>query len=171
MPRQTPPLFCTFARKFLKMKQYFFILFSCIAIISCDAIDKKNTSTSSTKGVSSITSAVNASEDATNVATIQWLDSTFQDLGKVQQGQVVEITWRFKNTSDKPLIIKNVSASCGCTVAEKPDEPVGPGSEGIIKAKFDSNNREGEQRKDVFVTANTEKPDQALSFRVEVLKK
>jgi hypothetical protein len=146
------------------------VAFFIITLAACNQNDNTKSS-AATKGLNSITKAVGTAEEATSVASIEWLDPTFQDLGKVQEGQVVEITWRFKNTSDKPLIIQNTSATCGCTVAEKPEEPVAPGKEGVIRAKFDSNNREGEQRKEVFVTANTSKPDQTLSFRVDVTKK
>lgn len=110
--------------------------------------------------------------DSANFTTVQWLDSIHQDLGKIQEGGVLEVSWRFKNTGDKPLIISNASASCGCTVAEKPEAPITPGGEGLIKAKFDSKGRTGMQRKDVFVIANTTgNKDHQLSFSVDVQKK
>jgi hypothetical protein len=67
-------------------------------------------------------------------------------------------------------VIANVSASCGCTVPEKPEKPFAPGEEGVIKAKFDSKGRpRGETRKEVFVTANTSPENLTpLSFRVEI---
>jgi len=111
-----------------------------------------------------------AARDSANFTSIQWLDSTYKDLGKIKEGQIVEVSYRFKNTGDKNLVIANVSASCGCTVPEKPEKPFAPGEEGMIKAKFDSKGRgKGETRKEVFVTANT-KPENLtqLSFRVEI---
>ena len=111
-----------------------------------------------------------AAKDSANFTTIEWLDSTVKDLGKIKEGQVVEVSYRFKNTGDKPLIIAVVTASCGCTVPEKPEKPIAPGQEDVIKAKFDSKGRpKGEARKDVFVTANT-KPESSmqLSFKVEI---
>jgi hypothetical protein len=88
----------------------------------------------------------------------------------VKEGQVVEVSYRFKNTGDKNLIIQNVSASCGCTVPEKPEKPFAPGEEGTVRAKFDSKGRpHGEARKEVYVNANT-KPEQqhVLTFKVEI---
>jgi hypothetical protein len=111
-----------------------------------------------------------AARDTANFTTIEWLDSTVKDLGKIKEGQVVEVSYRFKNTGDKPLIVAGVSASCGCTVPEKPGKPIAPGQEDVIKAKFDSKGRpKGEARKEVFVTANT-KPQSSmqLSFKVEI---
>lgn len=101
--------------------------------------------------------------------SILWLDSTYLDLGKVKEGTVVEVAFRFKNAGPKPLVITNVTASCGCTIPEKPEAPYGPGEEGIIKAKFDSKNQHaGEHRKHVTVTSNTYPAVHDLNFRVEV---
>jgi hypothetical protein len=113
---------------------------------------------------------LNAALDSTNFTQVQWIDSVHQQLGDVKEGSVVEVSWRFKNAGTKPLIISNVNASCGCTVAEKPEEPILPGGEGVIKAKFDSKERMGMQRKDVYVLSNTGKEPQQLSFAVTVNK-
>jgi uncharacterized protein YxeA len=112
-------------------------------------------------------------KDSANFTTMQWPDSTFQDLGKVEEGQVVEVAFRFKNTGDKPLIIASVSVGCGCTtITERPKEPLRPGQEGVIKAKFDSKNLPGERLKEIYVGANTKKStSHILIFRVEVVKK
>ena len=119
-----------------------------------------------------VAGAGNALKDSANFTTIQWLDSIHRDLGKVTEGDLVEVTYRFKNTGTKPLIIISVSASCGCTIPETPQEPFAPGAEGLIKAKFNSKGRIGPNHKEVYVTANT-KPDnsQQLEFTIEVEKK
>jgi hypothetical protein len=109
------------------------------------------------------------SKDPSITTSIQWLDSTFLDLGDVNDGKKVEVSFRFKNTGDKPLVISNVSASCGCTVPEKPERPFAPGEEGVIKANFDSKGRHGENIKHVTVTANTSPAtSHELGFRVRV---
>lgn len=41
--------------------------------------------------------------------------------------------FRFTNTGDKPLLIKNVITSCGCTSAEWSKEAYQPGEEGVIR--------------------------------------
>lgn len=106
--------------------------------------------------------------------TIEWLDPVTQELGKAQEGQVLEISWRFKNTGDAPLIVSDVKAGCGCTVAEKPQQPVAPGEEGIIKAKFDTKGQLYTQHKNVYVRANntnkTGGGEDVLGFKVEVEK-
>ena len=108
--------------------------------------------------------------DSGNFTTIAWLDSTSIKLGKVKKGEVVEVAFRFKNTGDKPLVISNVTAGCGCTVPEKPEAAYAPGSEGVIKAKFDSKNQVPMlHTKPVTVEANTT-PSKThhLNFTVEI---
>lgn len=93
------------------------------------------------------------------------------ELGTVKEGKVVEVTYKFKNTGSKPLVIASVSASCGCTVPEKPEQPIMPGEEGMIKATFDSKDRVGTANKSVYVTANTSpSTSHELKFHVEVIK-
>jgi hypothetical protein len=52
-------------------------------------------------------------------------------------------------------VIADVTASCGCTVPEKPEKAFSPGEEGVIKARFDSRDKKGEVRKMVYVSSNT----------------
>lgn len=113
---------------------------------------------------------LNAVADTANFTSIQWLDSTYRDLGKVKQGQVAEVSWRLKNAGDKPLVISKVAPSCGCTVAEEPKEPIMPGGESVIKGKFNSSGQHaGEHRKQLAVIANTKTTTQhLLIFRAEV---
>jgi hypothetical protein len=109
--------------------------------------------------------------DTKDSTTIAWIDSVHQNLGKINKGQVAEITWRFKNTGDKPLIVSNVVAGCGCTVADKPEEPIPPGGEGIIKASFDSQAQSpNNYTKTVSVFANIKNaPEHILQFSTEVV--
>lgn len=140
------------------------IIICTAGLFACQTADEK------TSAVLTQEQKDQAAKDSANFTTMEWLDSTVKDLGQIKEGQVVEVSYRFKNTGDKPLIIAGVSASCGCTVPEKPEKPIAPGQEDVIKAKFDSKGRpKGENRKDVFVTANT-KPQSStqLSFKVVI---
>lgn len=104
------------------------------------------------------------------VTTIQWVDSV-KNIGKVSEGEKVEIAFKFINTGSHPLVINNVVASCGCTIAEKPEAPVAPGKEGYIKASFDSKGRIGSNHKTLTVYANTAEATYPLVFDVEVMAK
>src|SRR5215203_4384371 len=105
------------------MKYLFFILVAG-AFIVCNSADKPAANVSKDKNDSVVKKAM---EDTASYTSIEWLDSIRISLGKITEGQVVEVTWRFKNTGNKPLVIQNVTASCGCTIAEKPEQPVAPG--------------------------------------------
>lgn len=107
--------------------------------------------------------------DSANFTTIQWLDSV-KNLGTIQEGQILKISFRFKNTGTKPLILENVQPGCGCTLAEYPKEPIASGKEAEIVASFDSKGREGEQHKSINVTANTAERNYTLRFDVIVKK-
>ncbi len=148
--------------------KYLFVFLAGSLLWACNS---NEASTSTTSDASNATATEANVAGADNLTTIQWLDSTHQNLGKIKEGQVVEISWRFKNTGTKPLIITNVSASCGCTVPAKPERPIAPGGEEIIKAQFDSKDRVGPQHKDVYVEANTSGSNSTqLSFALEVVK-
>ena len=145
------------------------ILVISTALYACNSADTK---VDAANGDTTTTTAVNPMEDSANYTAIQWIDSTFRDLGNIKAGQVVEVSWRLKNAGNKPLVIQNVLPGCGCTVAEKPEAPIMPGEEGVIKGKFDSNGQaDGEHRKYITVLANTQdKTNHQLEFRVSITK-
>ncbi|HET9745104.1 MAG TPA: DUF1573 domain-containing protein [Chitinophagaceae bacterium] len=171
------------------MKRIFFVLLSGIAIMSCTEADNKSEDNSNNAAATNSGVTVSQSGDpnqanqpnTTNVATpqvdkatlttIEWLDGTNRDFGKITEGKKLDVVFRFKNTGDKPLIISDVTAGCGCTVPEKPSKPYAPGETGEIKAAFDSNGKPGAQSKNVNVFANTEPQMTTLLFRVEVKAK
>lgn len=106
--------------------------------------------------------------NAKQTTNIQWLDSA-RDFGKITQGQKLAVSFRFKNTGDKPLVIESVKPACGCTVADYPKEPIAPGGEGEITGAFDSEGREGANHKEITVTTNTAEHTHVLTFDVTVV--
>ena len=109
----------------------------------------------------------NIKEDSLHSTSVMIIDSAY-DFGTKTEGETVEFSYRFKNSGDYPLVVNNVSASCGCTVPEKPEEPVQPGETGYIKVKFNSEGRKGEVHKTVTVqsNANPEFPQLVLKGHV-----
>lgn len=143
------------------MKNFILILALVSVAAACDQ-------TAEYKAEPAAAGTITASE-AKKQTTIQWLDST-KHLGKITEGEKIEIAFRFINTGSEPLVIENVVPTCGCTVAEKP-APVMPGKEGYIKAVFDSQGRSGTQHKSLTVYANTEATIYPLTFDVDVIAK
>lgn len=95
-------------------------------------------------------------------------EQTDHDFGVIKEGDVVEYTYRFKNTGEAPLIIQNAQPSCGCTVPEWSKDPIPVGGEGFIKAKFDSKGKPNMQNKSITVTANTWPKTNQLKFKAMV---
>ena len=153
------------------MKSIFILVFAAVAVVSCTNNDSATTSSISKEDSIKRQQALDAVNDSTKYTSIEWIDSVHQDLGKVTEGDQVEISWRFRNSGDKPLIIADARGGCGCTIADKPKEPIAPGGEGKIKAVFNTNNQVGTPRKDVYVMANIPKGSQVLTFSAEVAKK
>jgi Protein of unknown function (DUF1573) len=91
-----------------------------------------------------------AMKDTTSVHVI---DSVY-DFGKVTEGEKVAYFFRFVNTGKKLLVIEKASASCGCTIAEKPEAPVFPGDTSFIKVVFNSFGKAGHNEKRITVLSN-----------------
>jgi hypothetical protein len=126
------------------VKKYISILLVSVAIISCNVRHKDKIADDIE------TQKALALKDST---TVQIIDSAY-NFGKVTDGEKVEYSYRFKNTGNKPLIVVTATASCGCTVPQKPEKPILPGETGFIKIVFDSKGRVGEAHKTITVTSN-----------------
>jgi hypothetical protein len=144
------------------MRNFLIIIVAGISFAACQTSDSKSKLTDEQKR--------SALKDSSNYTTIQWLDSTYRDFGKVKEGEILPVAFHFKNTGEHSLVISEVRPGCGCTDPEKPEEPIAPGKEGVIKAKFNSKGQHiGENRKYITVTANTKpSPTTELTFRAEV---
>ena len=127
------------------MKKYWVFIISLIVLFSCDVRRKDKISDDGAQLTES------ALKDSTEV---QLIDSVF-NFGIINEGDKVERSFKFRNTGKNALVISNATASCGCTVPEKPEQPVKPGETGIIKVVFNSQGKEGHQEKTITVTANT----------------
>ena len=110
------------------------------------------------------------SEAVKDSTTVQIIDSLY-NFGTIAEGEKVAYSFRFKNSGKKPLIIVNATASCGCTVPEKPEEPVMPGETGFIKVVFDSKGKPGHILKSITVTSNAYPPFNDLMLEGDVTKK
>lgn len=78
------------------------------------------------------------------------------DAGEVVKGELIRAKFVVKNTGKYPLVIADVTASCSCTVADFPDDPIKPGATGVIVATIDTDKTpKGKVNKSVNVTANT----------------
>ena len=111
-----------------------------------------------------ISLAVNAQG---KVAKIEFKTDTI-DYGTIEKGSNGVRVFEFTNTGDAPLIISQVTSSCGCTIPKKPDAPIMPGKTGEIEVKYDTN-RVNPIRKTVTVISNAETPTVALKIKGDVV--
>ena len=94
-------------------------------------------------------------------------DKQIYECGVVLWKHPVTATFKVKNDGDKPLVISNVTTSCGCTVADWTKTPIAPGQSGVITSTFDSKAL-GHFQKSVGVYSNASSRPVYLSLRGEV---
>ena len=139
------------------MKQHFILalLFASCLLAACHSGSREGGL--STELVNNPKSASHASDKA----PVLTFDKTEHDFGTLLQGEVVTYSFHFTNTGNAPLLISDVSTSCGCTVGDFPREPIAPGKDGNIKATYDSKGHHGFQTRSLTVVSNTN-PNQTV---------
>lgn len=91
------------------------------------------------------------------------------DFGKIKEEKgPVTVNFEFTNTGSKPLIIKQVHASCGCTSPNWSKAPVLPGKKGFVSVTYNPKNRPGPFSKTATVTSNAATPTKVLTIRGNV---
>ena len=136
----------------------YLLILSISALLLFSACNGKNGEGKlSTDLVTNPKSASNASEKQPVIT----FDKTEHDFGTLLQGEVVTYSFHFTNTGNAPLLISNVNTSCGCTVADFSREPINPGTDGHIKASYDSKGHHGFQTRTLTVVSNTN-PNQTI---------
>ena len=60
------------------------------------------------------------------------------DFGKIAQGKLVSVEFKFTNIGDEPLIITNIESVCGCTVPKYTNTPVLKGKTGTITVTYNA---------------------------------
>jgi hypothetical protein len=101
------------------------------------------------------------------IPSLDWGETEW-DFGTINEGDIVEHVYSFKNTGQAPLIIESAKPSCGCTVPTFTKEPIPVGGTGEIQVKFDSKGKPNIQNKTVTVTANTWPKVTTLRFKTFV---
>lgn len=83
----------------------------------------------------------------------------------IKQGDVVEYSFKFTNVGERPLAIKDVKGSCGCTIGSYPFLDIAPKEENAIKARFDSKGKVGPQFTTITVYSNANPKGDVLSLK------
>lgn len=145
------------------------LLLFLVALPGCRITDHSENDTTLTPDAFNIPSSGFEQADPDRMPVIVF-DSTDLHMGRIAEGQQVERQFNFVNRGKVDLVITDVRASCGCTVARDwPRMPVAPGAGGSIKVNFDSEGRPGMQHKTITVVANTTPPTTVLTLNGEVV--
>ncbi|MFN3402889.1 MAG: DUF1573 domain-containing protein [Cytophagaceae bacterium] len=154
----------------MKIKAIFvFLLCAGITLQSCNEKNSENNSAVTADVNSDSQNQENASGEKPAATQITF-EEYEHDFGKIKEGEVVDYTFKFKNTGTSPLIITEAKASCGCTIPEWTKDPVAPGGEGKIEVKYNSSGKEGQISKNVTVYANTDPEVTTLTIKANVEK-
>ena len=86
------------------------------------------------------------------------------DYGKITLGSNGKRVFEFINVGKSPLIIKQVKASCGCTVPKKPEGPIMPGEKGQIEVSYDTK-RPGGFSKANTIFSNAKTPRKMIKIK------
>lgn len=92
-------------------------------------------------------------------------EATSYTYDTIKQGAVIEYSFKFKNIGERPLSIKDVKGSCGCTIGSYPFLDIAPKEESAIKARFDSKGKVGPQLTTVTVYSNANPKGDVLTLK------
>lgn len=81
-------------------------------------------------------------------------DSKTFDFDTINEGQVIEHVFTFKNTGTSDLFIRKTRSSCGCTAVNSSNDAIKPGETGTIKAVFNTTHKQNNQIKTVTLITN-----------------
>jgi uncharacterized protein DUF1573 len=90
------------------------------------------------------------------------------DFGKIKQNVPATYTFEVTNKTDKPLVIENAHATCGCTTPEYQKDPILPGKTAKIKVGYNAANL-NHFDKQVFVKFAGVDEEKVLAITGEVL--
>jgi hypothetical protein len=76
------------------------------------------------------------------------------DFGERQDFETIEHEFVLRNDGTAPLVIQNVRASCGCTVATVSSRRIESGGTTVVKASLSLRGRRGVQRKSISIESN-----------------
>ena len=111
-----------------------------------------------------------------SMADDKFAEATFEvkshDFGTIKEANgPVSCTFEFTNTGDKPLLIIDATASCGCTRPEYPTKPIKPGKKGKIKVTYSPIGRPGAFKKTVKIKTNGKERSTTLRIEGTVIPK
>jgi len=101
--------------------------------------------------------------DSANMPFITF-ESEVIDYGTIAHMSDGNREFKFKNTGKEPLVISDITRSCGCTTPTVPKEPIKPGESGVIKVHYDTK-RVGQFEKTLTVISNAKNNNKQIKIK------
>ena len=98
-------------------------------------------------------------------------DSRVFDFREIPEGKTVENTFKILNRGRKDLVIRSVTASCGCTTGKLSSNTIPPGGTAELKVTFDSQQKVGMQNKIITIISNDPQHSTTLLRVIGTVKK
>lgn len=147
--------------------------FAALSLMACNKKENASALIQDGTTVETTTTTEDGSTQTTSTTTTQTgfpkiaFNETTHDFGELKKGDKAEVEFEIRNEGNVDLVIIDAKASCGCTVPEKPSEPIKPGSSAKMKVVFSATSA-GLQSKNVTLTTNTEVGSEVLTVKANV---
>lgn len=104
-----------------------------------------------------------------NAPKIQ-VDAHMLTLGKLLRGDSMNFQYTITNLGKEKLLIRGVNTTCGCTATTIGKTELKRGESTVVKVTFNSEGREGEQEKYIYIVSNDPvTPELRIGFTAEVV--
>ncbi len=94
-------------------------------------------------------------------------ENSFYDIGTLKKGETRDLEYKFWNRGDEDLVIE-IATTCNCTLLDYPTTPIEPGKSGIIKAHFDSKDKDEQELIVITIVLANENPKNGYPIVEEV---
>lgn len=98
-------------------------------------------------------------------ADLKW-EKPWQEFHRLPSDGHVEAKYTFRNEGKKPVTIRKVKTSCGCTSAKLAKDTYAPGEQGEVAVRFTFGDRTGAHRKVITVTSDDQPEPTELNIVV-----
>jgi hypothetical protein len=96
-------------------------------------------------------------------------DARVHDFGLVNEGDTLRHVFQVRNQGTAPLILSEVTTSCGCTAATLGATTIPPGGAGPLEVTMDTHGEQGEGTRSITVLSNDPRqPTSTLEIKYEV---
>lgn len=102
-----------------------------------------------------------SSDELTNAPDIQFSETTF-DFGDIKSQEKVQHVFKVTNKGKTPLVLRKVSASCGCTASQPDKTNIQAGETANITVTYNPKGRNGKQNQSITVYSNDPKKSTML---------